>query len=123
MLPLLLTCAPSSLKDCKLDLKLIATHARNAEFNPKKFAAVIMRIREPRTTGKCTNHTIIAHCTILMCFPRPSSLPAHLSAPLRASSLLVSITIPIPIPIPILNRHPHVFLRRSNKKKNLYYVW
>lgn len=37
--------------DCKLDLKLIATHARNAEFNPKKFAAVIMRIREPRTTA------------------------------------------------------------------------
>jgi len=26
-------------------------HARNAEFNPKRFAAVIMRIREPRTTA------------------------------------------------------------------------
>jgi len=36
---------------CKLDLKQIALHARNAEYNPKRFAAVIMRIREPRTTA------------------------------------------------------------------------
>lgn len=47
----------------KLDLKKIAMHARNAEFNPKvsitdcvfqplqRFAAVIMRIREPKTTA------------------------------------------------------------------------
>eukprot|EP00912_Choanoflagellata_sp_UC4_P000032 UC4_evm2s22 len=35
----------------KLDLKNIALHARNAEYNPKRFAAVIMRIREPRTTA------------------------------------------------------------------------
>lgn len=37
--------------DCKLELKKIALHARNAEYNPKRFAAVIMRIREPRTTA------------------------------------------------------------------------
>merc|ERR1719219_1333768 len=37
--------------DCKLDLKQIAMQARNAEYNPKRFAAVIMRIREPRTTS------------------------------------------------------------------------
>ncbi|XP_061212060.1 TATA box-binding protein-like 2 [Neopsephotus bourkii] len=36
---------------CKLNLKNIALHARNAEYNPKRFAAVIMRIREPRTTA------------------------------------------------------------------------
>lgn len=36
---------------CRLDLKKIAMHARNAEYNPKRFAAVIMRIREPRTTA------------------------------------------------------------------------
>ncbi|XP_065832479.1 TATA-box-binding protein-like [Oscarella lobularis] len=36
---------------CKLDLKTIALHARNAEYNPKRFAAVIMRIRDPRTTA------------------------------------------------------------------------
>ncbi|XP_014247445.1 TATA-box-binding protein isoform X2 [Cimex lectularius] len=36
---------------CKLDLKKIALHARNAEYNPKRFAAVIIRIREPRTTA------------------------------------------------------------------------
>lgn len=36
---------------CKLDLKIIAMGARNAEYNPKRFAAVIMRIREPKTTA------------------------------------------------------------------------
>ncbi|KAF2344328.1 TATA-box binding protein, partial [Trinorchestia longiramus] len=36
---------------CKLDLKSIALRARNAEYNPKRFAAVIMRIKEPRTTA------------------------------------------------------------------------
>lgn len=34
-----------------LDLKKIALHARNAEYNPKRFAACIMRIREPKTTA------------------------------------------------------------------------
>ena len=37
--------------ECRLDLKTIALHARNAEYNPKRFAAVIMRIREPKTTA------------------------------------------------------------------------
>ena len=37
---------------CKvLYLKQIALHARNAEYNPKRFAAVIMRIREPKSTA------------------------------------------------------------------------
>jgi len=36
---------------CKLDLRDIALKARNAEYNPKRFAAVIMRIREPKTTA------------------------------------------------------------------------
>uniref|UniRef100_A0A8C1I9L7 TATA box binding protein like 2 n=1 Tax=Cyprinus carpio TaxID=7962 RepID=A0A8C1I9L7_CYPCA len=36
---------------CPLDLKSIALQARNAEYNPKHFAAVIMRISEPRTTA------------------------------------------------------------------------
>lgn len=36
---------------CKLELKDIALHARNAEYNPKRFAAVIMRIRDPKTTA------------------------------------------------------------------------
>ncbi|PVG02585.1 TBP-domain-containing protein [Serendipita vermifera] len=35
----------------RLDLKTIAMHARNAEYNPKRFAAVIMRIRDPKTTA------------------------------------------------------------------------
>merc|ERR1711934_1197580 len=36
---------------CPLDLKKIALHARNAECNPKRFSAVIMRIRDPKTTA------------------------------------------------------------------------
>lgn len=36
---------------CQLELKKIALYARNAEYNPKRFAAVIMRIRSPRTTA------------------------------------------------------------------------
>jgi len=35
----------------ELDLKTVALHARNAEYNPKRFSAVIMRIREPKTTA------------------------------------------------------------------------
>mmetsp|Transcript_24063 Transcript_24063/g.48597 ORF Transcript_24063/g.48597 Transcript_24063/m.48597 type:complete len:266 (-) Transcript_24063:2190-2987(-) len=35
----------------QLDLKRIALKARNAEYNPRRFAAVIMRIRDPKTTA------------------------------------------------------------------------
>jgi transcription initiation factor TFIID TATA-box-binding protein len=35
----------------RLNLRTIAQTARNAEYNPRRFAAVIMRIREPRTTA------------------------------------------------------------------------
>lgn len=34
-----------------LDLKDITMKARNSEYNPKRFAAVIMRIRHPKTTA------------------------------------------------------------------------
>jgi transcription initiation factor TFIID TATA-box-binding protein len=36
---------------CTLDLRKIALGARNAEFNPRRFSAVVMRIREPKTTA------------------------------------------------------------------------
>jgi len=36
---------------CQLDLKTIAMTARNAEYNPRRFSAVIMRIREPKSTA------------------------------------------------------------------------
>ena len=49
----------------KLDLKKIALHARNAEYNPKRFAAVIMRIREPRTTALIFSSGTMAWCVIL----------------------------------------------------------
>ena len=34
-----------------LDLRNIALNCRNAEYNPKRFAAVIIRIRDPKTTA------------------------------------------------------------------------
>ncbi|XP_077507365.1 uncharacterized protein LOC144117451 [Amblyomma americanum] len=36
---------------CQLDLRQIALRARNVEYNPRRFAAVIMRSREHRTTA------------------------------------------------------------------------
>lgn len=36
---------------CPLKLRDIALHARNAEYNPRRFAAVIIRLREPKTTA------------------------------------------------------------------------
>lgn len=36
---------------CALDLRDIALKTKNSEYNPKRFAAVIMRIREPKTTS------------------------------------------------------------------------
>jgi len=36
---------------CKLDLRTIALKAKNAEYNPKRFSAVIMRIKKPKTTA------------------------------------------------------------------------
>lgn len=51
MVPILQNVVATVNLNCKLDLKSIALHARNAEYNPKKFAAVIMRIREPKTTA------------------------------------------------------------------------
>jgi transcription initiation factor TFIID TATA-box-binding protein len=36
---------------CILDLREIALKAKNAEYNPRRFAAVIMRIKEPKTTA------------------------------------------------------------------------
>jgi transcription initiation factor TFIID TATA-box-binding protein len=35
----------------RLDLKDIALKARNCEYNPKRFSAIVMRIREPKATG------------------------------------------------------------------------
>jgi len=37
--------------ECTLNLREIALRARNAEYNPKRFAAVIMRIKQPKTTS------------------------------------------------------------------------
>tara|TARA_R110002050_G_scaffold290351_1_gene443990 strand:- start:933 stop:1484 length:552 start_codon:yes stop_codon:yes gene_type:complete len=36
---------------CPIDLKTVALNARNAEYNPRRFRAVIIRIRDPKTTA------------------------------------------------------------------------
>ena len=46
----LITCKIANL-GIKLNLKEIALRCRNTEFNPRRFAAVIMRLREPRSTA------------------------------------------------------------------------
>ncbi|KAK3353277.1 hypothetical protein B0T25DRAFT_607446 [Lasiosphaeria hispida] len=35
---------------CRIDLKVLADQARNVEYNRKKFHALVMRIRDPKTT-------------------------------------------------------------------------
>ncbi|KAF7638496.1 PX domain-containing protein [Meloidogyne graminicola] len=42
--------------DVKLDLNQIAKTALNSEYNPKRFSAVIMRIRDPRSTALIFNN-------------------------------------------------------------------
>ncbi|KAL2231509.1 TATA-box-binding protein 1-like [Sesamum indicum] len=37
--------------DCNLNLAEISLKTRNSEYNPKRFSAVIMRIKEPKTTA------------------------------------------------------------------------
>lgn len=37
--------------NCKIDLRHLAQWCRNAEYNPSRFSAVVMRIRDPRTTA------------------------------------------------------------------------
>ena len=43
--------ATANLNCKKLDLRKIAQWCRNAEYNPSRFSAVIMRIRNPKTTA------------------------------------------------------------------------
>jgi transcription initiation factor TFIID TATA-box-binding protein len=44
-------CVASCDLHCAPDLAHIACHAKNAEYNPQRFAAVIMRLREPKCTA------------------------------------------------------------------------
>jgi transcription initiation factor TFIID TATA-box-binding protein len=44
-------CVSSLDLKCNPDLAHLATHARNAEYNPQRFSAVIMRLREPKATA------------------------------------------------------------------------
>jgi transcription initiation factor TFIID TATA-box-binding protein len=37
--------------DAKIELRKVATHCNNAEYNPKRFAAAIIRIRNPKSTA------------------------------------------------------------------------
>ncbi|XP_075533834.1 uncharacterized protein LOC142566828 [Dermacentor variabilis] len=59
---------------CPLDLRQIALRARNAEYNPRRFAAVIMRIREPRTTA------LLFRSGKIVCTGARSELQARIAA-------------------------------------------
>ncbi|KAI5618992.1 TATA box-binding protein-like protein 2, partial [Silurus asotus] len=59
---------------CPLDLKAIARQGQNAEYNPKCFAAVIMRICEPRTTA------LIFSSGKMVCTGAKSEEQSHLAA-------------------------------------------
>ena len=50
-LPKLQNIVSTSNLKCILDLREIALKAKNAEYNPRRFAAVIMRIKQPKTTA------------------------------------------------------------------------
>jgi len=81
----------------RLDLKQIALRCRNTEFNPRRFAAVIMRIREPRATalifasGKmCVTGTKSSHnsCLAVKKFAYIIEKVRGCSAPTGASSTI-----------------------------------
>ena len=45
--------------NCKLDLREIALQAKNVEYNPKRFSALIMDIKEPKSRVKVFSNGII----------------------------------------------------------------
>lgn len=51
VIPIIRNIAASANLGCTINLKKLASSARNAEYNPKRFAAVIMRLREPKVTA------------------------------------------------------------------------
>jgi transcription initiation factor TFIID TATA-box-binding protein len=59
---------------CQLNLKEIALKARNAEYNPRRFAAVVMRIREPKTTA------LIFHSGRMVCTGAKSEEDSRLAS-------------------------------------------
>ncbi|XP_008650673.1 TATA-box-binding protein 1-like [Zea mays] len=60
--------------ECKVDLQHVANSARNAEYNPRRFAAAIMRIREPKTT------TLIFASGKMVCTGAKSEADSRLAA-------------------------------------------
>jgi transcription initiation factor TFIID TATA-box-binding protein len=51
IMPVLLNVVAAVNLACTVDLVHLATHARNAEYNPRNFVAVVMRIRDPRASA------------------------------------------------------------------------
>jgi transcription initiation factor TFIID TATA-box-binding protein len=50
----------------RLDLVKITQCARNAEYNPTRFQAVIMRIREPKATSLMFASGMQIYCTLII---------------------------------------------------------
>ena len=51
MLPFIENIVSTANFGCHLNLREIALQAKNAEYNPRRFSAVIMKIKEPKTTA------------------------------------------------------------------------
>ena len=51
MLPFIENIVSTANFGCLLNLREIALQAKNAEYNPRRFSAVIMKIKEPKTTA------------------------------------------------------------------------
>ena len=60
-LPKLQNIVSTSNLKCILDLREIALKAKNAEYNPRRFAAVIMRIKEPKTKQKKNQDKLLVY--------------------------------------------------------------
>lgn len=68
--------------DCKLDLHQIVSLARNAEYNPKRFSSVIMRVRDPKAT------VLIFASGTMVCTGAKSERLSELAARKCAQSIL-----------------------------------
>ena len=76
---------------CTLELKNIALQARNSEYNPKRFAAVIMRIREPKTTALIFKSGKMVHTRSPSCPHLHAELLLAAAMPTKCSSVFAQV--------------------------------
>ena len=84
---------------CPLSLKKIALHVRNAEYNPKRYVALIMRILNPRATA------IIFPSGKLMCMGTKSEADCNLAAR-KFARIVQKVGFPVSMPAYLLLHIP-----------------